>query len=163
MATRTYIPLATTTLASSASSVTFSSIDQSYGDLVLVFDGQTTGVVIPRIRFNGATTNYTVVSMQGSGSSTNSNTFTSSGILLGGQMTSDGTGAIRIAYIMDYSATDKHKTVLVRANQIGGSNPGVEADAGRYASTSAITSLAVVDVTSSFEAGSTFSLYGIAK
>ncbi len=58
--------------------------------------------------------------------------------------------------IMDYSATDKHKTVLYRYD-----NPGVGtmAAASRYASTSAVT---VVKAEFGFAAGDTFALYGIA-
>jgi hypothetical protein len=59
---------------------------------------------------------------------------------------------------MDYSATDKHKTVLVRSNA---ASTGVEAIAQRWASTAAITSILVFPSTGSWAAGGTFSLYGI--
>lgn len=62
-----------------------------------------------------------------------------------------------IVNFMDYSATDKHKTVLVRANANGA---GVEASANRWASTNAITSIKVF-YGYNFSIGSTFALYGI--
>jgi hypothetical protein len=65
MPTPTYTPLATVTLGSSASSVTFSSIPGTYRDLILIFDGTgsgTTGNL--RMTFNGSTlSNFTDVRM----------------------------------------------------------------------------------------------------
>ena len=66
-----------------------------------------------------------------------------------------------ILHFMDYSATDKHKTVLGRADVASGSFPGTEMIATRFASTSAITTIQVYFGTGNIAAGSTFSLYGI--
>jgi FAD/FMN-containing dehydrogenase len=60
--------------------------------------------------------------------------------------------------VMDYTATDKHKTALVRSNNAAF---GVEAHAVRYASTSAVTSLLVFPSSGNWAAGGTFSLYGV--
>jgi hypothetical protein len=62
--------------------------------------------------------------------------------------------------IMDYSATDKHKTVLFE------SGSGVDAElyvsAGRWASTSAVTSVTLKDnQVRPLQTGTTISLYGI--
>jgi len=161
MATPTYIPLATTTLASSASSVTFSSIDQSYGDLVLVSNIDASAFSEFRMRVNGDTgSNYPSVRMQGSGSTTNSATFNFTYFRFNGNSDMDTDFSfISVIQVMDYSATDKHKTFLVRAN----SSNGVDAHAGRWGSTSAITSLEIFPSTGTLESGSTFSLYGIEK
>ena len=67
------------------------------------------------------------------------------------------TGAI-IAQVMDYSATDKHKTFLTRESRTGAA---VAAIASRWASTSAVTSLAVIGDGGNFASGCTFSLYGV--
>jgi hypothetical protein len=65
-----------------------------------------------------------------------------------------------ITQIMDYSATDKHKTTLVRSNNAA---DATEAMTGRYASTTAVTSIEIgLDGSLSFASGSTFSLYGVA-
>jgi len=69
--------------------------------------------------------------------------------------------AVFTVNIMDYSATDKHKTVLTRASTAASS---VWAIAGRVATTSAITSVAFIgpdDASDQFLSGSTFALYGI--
>ena len=156
MATETYIPLATTTLASSASSVTFSSIDQSYGDLVLVFNGSGTTDGFLLSYPNSDTGNGTQVLMNGNGSSTSSASI--SGLSWGTINT--GTRTIAIVQFMDYAATDKHKTILIRDQESGTS---VIARAARWASTTAISSLEIVSNSGNISAGSTFSLFGIAK
>ena len=65
-----------------------------------------------------------------------------------------------VLQIMDYSATDKHKTALARNNVAG---IGVEASATRWANTAAITSVQVYVDTGSFAIGTTLSLYAIAS
>jgi hypothetical protein len=65
-----------------------------------------------------------------------------------------------IHQIMDYSATDKHKTVLT-TRILAASY--VDRFAQRWANTSAITSMEVFASSNAFAIGSTFSLYGIAS
>jgi len=62
--------------------------------------------------------------------------------------------------VFDYTALDKHKSILAR-NDLAASN--TTALAGRYGNTAAITSLVLLGRTRSFDVGSTFNLYGIAK
>jgi hypothetical protein len=66
--------------------------------------------------------------------------------------------SIQVIQFMDYAQTDKHKTVLMRTNRAGG---GVSMIAGRWASTSAITSIVLAPDGGTFNTGSTFYLYGI--
>lgn len=162
MPTPTYIPLANITLGSSASSVTFSSIPSTYRDLVVVMSVQqnTTSARQVWIRPNGDSSNASLVYMDGgsggpaSGTSSNLTAFyVDTGVAANTVTTS-------ITNIMDYSATDKHKTFLTRA---GTPNP-VSAYASRWASTSAITSLLFyIGAGGDYQAGSTFALYGIAS
>jgi len=73
MPTPTYTPLATVTLGSATSSVTFSSIPATYRDLILIFDGTRTGNNNVQYRFNSDTgTNYSTVIAAGNGSGTTS-------------------------------------------------------------------------------------------
>ena len=156
MPTPTYTPLATVTLGSFASSVTFSSIPATYRDLVLVADG-TASAENFFVRFNGDASNYTRVGMVGrsAGASLSFSDSTSYAFVFETFQTNN------IMHIMDYSATDKHKTYLVRINR--GENP-VHASAHRYASTSAITSLAVIgDAGATMSTGTTLNLFGIAS
>jgi hypothetical protein len=60
--------------------------------------------------------------------------------------------------IFDFAQTDKHKSFLSRTDV---ANLETAAQAGRWASTSAITSILIYVAADNFAAGSTFSLYGI--
>jgi hypothetical protein len=152
-----YVALANVTLGSSAATVTFSSISQAYRDLVLIQSGTATGLVAMQMRFNGdnTETNYFRVDMQGNGSTALSAANNNSGF--GVVFTGQGQNTVSI---MDYSATDKHKSMLWRSD--GAANLTL-ATAGRWANTAAITSFQVLCNTALFSAGTTFALYGIAS
>jgi hypothetical protein len=153
-----YVALGTTTLSSAASSITFSSIPATYKDLIVIgnFNGGTAGTF--SIRLNGDSgTNYSRVWMLGSGSgSGNSGTSTNNAYRL---FSYGSTRAVGIAQLMDYSASDKQKTLLWRGND---ASAEVIAIAGRWANTSVVTSLNVFSQDGTFASGSTFSLYGVA-
>ena len=162
MATPTYIPIATTTLVSSSSSVLFAGITQDFRDLVLVCNFTLdNGSTYAYGQLNGDTsTNYSYVYMRGN----NTSAETSSGATpFFGLGVGDTTNPI-LAHIqiMDYSATDKHKIILGRYSMIGDSR--TRADVHRWGSTSAVNSITLAGQSgSSFKTGSTFSLYGIAN
>jgi hypothetical protein len=155
--TNTYTALATLTLTGTDSSITFASIPATYRDLILVGIGSNSADTDLALRFNGDTgTNYSGVRMFGNGSSAGSSSDTGKTYAeIGGVNTSIGDFR---AQIMDYSATDKHKTVLTRTSKTGSY---VVAWANRWASTSAINSVTVYPISGSFAIGSTFSLYGV--
>jgi hypothetical protein len=160
--------LATVTLGASASSVTFSSIPATYRDLILIANGSPSDNSFPVItsRFNADTgANYSRVRMQGSGSGSGASSAASgqSNLELAssfGAGSSSSGRFILVAQVMDYSATDKHKTVLARS---GTSLDGVEAIAARWANTDAVTSWVILTSTAAFASGTTFGLYGIAS
>jgi hypothetical protein len=110
-----------------------------------------------RIAINADTTNhYSRVGMTGNGSATASFSVTTDEyVYVLAASTTISTGLINF---MDYSATDKHKTVLYRGNLTAGR---VSAGAVRWPNTNAITSLVVSVATGNFNSGSTFALYGI--
>jgi hypothetical protein len=165
MPSPTYIPMATVTLTSSASSVTFSNIPATYRDLILIVNGSPSDNSYPAIvsRLNADTgANYSRVRMAGDGSGTGSSSATGQTSLdlasnFGAGSSSSGR-FILSAQLMDYSATDKHKTVLTRS---GTSLDGVEAIAGRWANTGAVTSWVITITSGAFATGTTFGLYGI--
>jgi hypothetical protein len=162
--TPTYIPLATITLSSAQSSVTFGSISQSYRDLVLVCNSRSlytaNNVDDFVVEFNGDTgSNYSTVFMAGYSGGAVSETATNArvGYL---QTSSSGNTSLgtQIAQINDYAQTDKQKTFLGRAS----STDRATATAARWANTAAITSIKVFGIRgSSFAINSTFNLYGI--
>jgi hypothetical protein len=160
MPTPTYDLIASTTLAAATSEVTFGFLPATYRDLVLVANIDGTSQTELYVRMNGDTgSTYTSVRMQGSGSVAASATYSGTG-----SMRLNGNGDIMtdfsfnvILQFFDYSATDKHKTVLSRTNSSG----GVDACAGRWPSTSAINSVTVYPAAGNFDVGSTFNLYGV--
>lgn len=167
MGTPTYQPIAEITLGSSASSVTFSNITQAYRDLVLVINAKSTysSTDYLGIRINGDTgSNYFHVYAGGNDNNQASSGTQTLSYLFGPDTPASSAShfALSTYNIMDYSATDKHKTALIRSGNL--STPlQVIMDAARWANTAAINSL-VISLpynSSSLSSGSTFALYGI--
>ena len=161
MPTPTYTALANITLGSSASSVTFSSIPTTgFRDLVLVIDNATTSTNQEfNFRFNsdtGSNYSYVYAAAVASGPESVSGSAQTQGRL--GNINT--TAANHIMQVMDYSATDKHKTVLVRSNNVGASQTWMLAN--RWASTSAVNTIRIFTGTgTTMPAGVSFALYGI--
>lgn len=160
MPTPTYTPLANITLGSSAASVTFSSISQEYKDLVFIIYTKSTASSEIWLQFNDdSSSNYNYVYMRGSGSAIS---YGESSVDTGARVIIDTSGfSNSIMQIMDYSATNKHKSYLVRNNV---ASAGTDAVAGRWASTAAVTKLKFMTLYNAYslEAGTRIELYGIA-
>lgn len=164
MATPTYTALATETLTGTDTSITFSSIPATYRDLVLVFDGKgTTTPISVRVRVNGDTgSNYSWVRATGGSAGVLSNSYSTTYLpLIWSNQALGTTQTNGILQLMDYSATDKHKTSLIRENSNNTDGTNTAMYAGRWASTTAINQIEVYVATQNFAAGCTFSLYGI--
>jgi|TARA_R110000744_G_scaffold79169_1_gene155647 hypothetical protein len=158
MATETYIPLATVTLATSSSAVYFDSISQDYSDLVLVFECEGSNSNRINGNLNGDTgANYSMVSMENDGGSTVSDSGSGSAYFHAG-VCRDTSRSINIVNIMGYSDTDKHTSILSRENA---PTARLGARAMRWANTAAVTSVAVSCSNGTFDSGSTFKLFGI--
>jgi hypothetical protein len=155
----TYTPIATTTLGSAQSSVTFSSFS-GYTDLYIVVNSTAAGNQNILLRFNSDTgTNYSYTRMTGAGSATSNRESSIDAINLYNSSASlNGVMATTIVQVQNYANTTTFKTVLSRGN--GGANE-TNAQVSLYRSTSAITSLTFSIFTTNFSAGSTFTLYGI--
>jgi len=160
MPTPTYTLIDSVTLGSSASSVTFSSIDQSYGDLVLVMDllGDANISIYQRLNNNSTASAYSYVYMTGTGSASSLSQSLSFFLIGNGAFVRSTSRWLGIEQFLDYSATDKHKSVLGRYNN---TSDGTDAMAGRWANTAAITQIESYTSNGNFVAGSTFHLYGI--
>jgi hypothetical protein len=154
--TATYENIATTTLGSNQSSVTFSSISASFTDLVIVYNGTATGSMIKRIKFNGDTgANYSATVIYGTGSAAGSARYTESWL----DVVNAGTNnAMTIVQIMNYSNTTTNKTYLSRQSSAAIST---EAVVGLWRSTAAINTILIEGSANQFTTGSTFTLYGI--
>lgn len=164
MPTPTYTPLANITLASSASTITFSSISQAYKDLIIVTSLVSSGTYASSsMRLNGDTgSNYSYVYAV-DGPSSFAGTTTAQGLFWSGF--ASGGNVTTILQVMDYSATDKHKTTLARMNKFDSEANNVGMAAFRWASTSAVTSFSIYSsgtYGNPFAAGTTVALYGVA-
>ena len=159
----TYEPIATNTLGTATSSVTFSSISGSYTDLVLILNAKNaTGTdKAVALRFNGDTgSNYSMTRMSGNGSAADSDQSSNDTSMFLGLSNSTVYNS-DIYQIMNYSNTTTYKTAIGRGNL---ADSRLRASVGLWRNTAAITSVTVVNGSSeNFIVGSTFTLYGIAS
>ncbi len=165
----TYTPLARTTLTASSTTVVFSSIPQTYTDLVLVMQpAADVGDENVGIRFNGDTgSNYSYTRLganntAGSTSSNRSNSFTRINTTEASGTSPNLGNLVITSNIMNYANTTTYKNAINHGSQVGGTYNGVEIFAGTWRNTAAITSITIMQGgTRTFIAGSTFNLYGI--
>jgi len=161
----TYTPIATTTLGTATSSVTFSSISSSYTDIILVANliQASTPQRWLSVRLNGDTaSNYSYTNLEGGGTSATSyreSSQTRGAILFNAPSTSVW-GQV-ITSFNNYSNTTTYKTWLSKGGNAGGA---AEAMVGLWRSTAAINTILLTLEGSgqNFAVGSNFTLYGIA-
>ncbi len=147
--------MATVTLTSSASSVSFSSIPATYRDLIIIGAGSPSAGTNVLIRVNGDFgANYSFVYMLGFSGGTLSGSATGQSAAFADTFPNGNF----MVQIFDYPVTDKSKTILTRSN---GGTAQVNAYANRYALTDAVTSVSLTASGQTFSTGFTFSLYGV--
>jgi len=162
----TYEPIATTTLSSNQTNVTFSSISGSYTDLILVANAKAVSSGSNQWWFltfnNDTSSNFSSTFLRGNGTTASSGRYSnrSDGIFPGD--TDNADLSTMIIHIMNYSNTTTYKTTLSRSSD---ASDYVTAVVGLWRSTSAITSLKITnqDIPNNIASGSTFTLYGIAS
>jgi hypothetical protein len=156
----TYEPIATQTLISTSASISFTSIPATYTDIVAVFNGVSTSNVSLSLTFNNDTaSNYSFSRLIGDGSAASSTQSANQANL---QINSGNTSTDReviILHIMNYSNTTTFKPVISRPGNAGQST---SLFSGLYRSTSAINRIDFSASPTTFAAGSTWTLYGIA-
>ena len=162
----TYEKIATTTLGSAASTITFSSISSAYTDLRLTLVGivkPSIGSLVAQIRFNSDSgTNYSATHLLGDGSSASSFRVTNRT-----KLEPEGFATTQpMFFTMDVFsyAGSTNKTVLM-TNSTDRNGAGiVYRGVGLWRNTGAITTIALVgDGGYEYETGTTATLYGILK
>lgn len=159
----TYEPIATTTLTSAVTTITFSSIPSTYTDLRLVWtgisttDGQNLG-----LKFNSTSSGYSVIELTGNGTSALSSRLTGAT-----QFYLNSAGAISSTWPALYDinifsyAGSKYKTSLVsflsNKNSVAGNS---SKSVSLWQNTNAITTIDII-CTSTMKVGTTATLYGI--
>lgn len=154
----TYELIATTTLTSNQTSVTFSGITGSYTDLVCVVSGKnSTSSARIDVMFNGDTlTNYSYLRLQGDGATPTSNKNGTITYMIIGTLTT--TQNTVIAQINNYANSTTYKTVVSRWNT---ADSTVGAAIGLWRSTSAITEIRFGVGSDTLASGTVISIYGI--
>ena len=157
----TYTPIATTT-ASGAATVTFSSIPNTYTDLVLIYTATaSSGTPDMTMRLNNDTAgNYSGTWLSGNGTSATSARDASSRTYMyldsvSGISTTSAN--VSIVNIMNYANTTTYKTVLARSSN---ANNGVDAFVNLWRATPAAINRIDLELTAGNVSG-TFTLYGI--
>jgi len=164
----TYDPIATTTLTSEASTITFSSIASSWTDLRLVMFGIKPSATssAPIARFNSSSTGYSLCAFWGNGSTVTGDYFdtTQGGIpLIYFDGLNDTNPKIGIIDIFSYTGSTK-KTVLCTESSDRSGSGRIAKAVSMWSNTSAITSIDVVDGSGrNFGVGTQVTLYGIKK
>lgn len=159
----TYEPIATTTLGSNQTNVSFTSIASTYTDIVCVLSvaGSANNEQVG-VRFNNDTnSNYSLTELYGTGTTASSyrlsnglNYSLSPNVAIKNTLGNSN----YILQVMNYSNATTYKTALARTNALDSSFPGTAASVGLWRSTAAINR---IDFIGAFLSGSTFTLYGI--
>jgi hypothetical protein len=167
----TYEPIETQTLGSDVATVTFSSIPQTYTDLVLVtnlkhsFAGSVAVRIDACLQFNSDTaSNYSTTYMQGNGTSASSSRLSSqTGIAIISSMASATSFLPSTLNIFNYTNATTYKTVLIRGGNGDDTNYGASMFGGLWRATPAAITTIDFKATSTYvwKTGSTFTLYGI--
>ena len=159
------------TLGTAAASIEFTSIPQTYTDLVVVYAfrsdrGSPQFDDALNVVFNNSTTDYTNMELRGSGSASSSGTATGTSVFAGfipaveATASTFGSGGL---YIPNYTAAVNKSvstdSVLERNNSLAYQ----QIIASLWSNSAAITSVKLSANVSNLIAGSTASLYGITK
>ena len=158
-----YESIATVTLGSSATAITFSSIPSTYKSLQLRGqlkpNGSSTNL---SITFNGASTNYRSHYIEADNSAVYAGSLALSYLLNGGNGTGTTYFGAHIFDIHDYASTTKTKVTRGFGGWDANGTGAVWLTSGLWNDTAAITSITLgVDNGSNINTGSTFALYGI--
>ena len=165
--------LETTTLTSSAASVTFSGLgaysDYKHLQIRMLTRADTSGFADNYMQFNGdSAANYGTHRLIGSGSSVSSSWLAAEGYIRLGdserltQSVADSFGPT-IVDLLDFASTTKTTTARVlsgRTGGVGGGSPRIFLNSGLWTSTDAITSVLFKNF-ANYVAGTRISLYGV--
>lgn len=169
----TYTLIQAQTLASSAATVTFSSIPATYTDLVLRCSTRDTvagaGNGSLALTFNGIATNYHSIFIRGNGSAAASSSGgggvttyidAANGITADSAGNTASTFANTEIYVPSYLVSQNKPVSTFSVSENNSATAFLGAAAGIWANNAAITSL-IMAATTAFDIGSSFYLYGI--
>ena len=155
------------TLGTAAASIEFTSIPDTFTDLVLLVSlrGTTTQVyILAELTFNGSTTGFTSRGLEGNGSS--ASTYSNPHIYINagnGATSTANTFSSHSVYIPNYRGSTNKSVSVNGVLENNATTAYASIQAGLWDNTAPITSLAVKALADQFVAGSTASLYGVLK
>lgn len=167
--TSSFESIATVTLGSPSSTITFSSIPGTYKSLQIRLMAKTAGASVESLdmQFNGiSTSSYYTHRIDGNGSSASAGAFgpfTSARPMYSTLASTGSNGwGVSIIDIIDYASTSKNKTIKAFSGYDNNGSGIVQLISNLYfANTNAITSIVFTNGSGNFTSGSTFALYGI--
>jgi hypothetical protein len=165
----TYTLIASNTLGSSAASVTFSAIPNTYTDLVVRWSARGATGLGNNIdfRINGLTTTvYSRIYLLGDGASASSSLGPdeTSADMRAGYNPSNATASTFNSgeiYLPSYTASQNKPIGSFNVTENNGTTAYIGANANLFRNTSAITSVSIAAASGNLASGSTFWLYGI--
>lgn len=167
MPTPTYVALAKQVLTGTQASVTFSSIVNTYTDLIILCSVRTdraSTVDYLKIRFNGASadTNLTSRFIYGDGATATSSTaaYAQPARLDAASNTANTFSSVEI-YLPNYAGSTNKPISATGVAEDNSTTGYVQATAGLFSDTTAISSITLLNLFGSFVSGSRFDLYGI--
>lgn len=159
----TYEPISTQTVGTAIASVTFSSIPQTYTDLIFIVSAASSVAQDPIVRLNSDSgTNYSYTTLTGNRANAVSARGTNQTGMAQNYFGSDSTTLsenARVMHFFSYSNTTTYKTMLARAGR--GNTDGLALVCNLWRNTAAITSITAITGSGTYSIGSTFTLYGI--
>jgi hypothetical protein len=158
----TYEPIATNTLGSAASSITFSSIPATYTDLRIVLVGTVTSIVDLIMQYNSDTaTNYSYTRLQGTGASVSTDTTSNnSNIRISFGNPSTSVPFMITNDIFSYAGSTFKPALTTWSGDTNGSG-SVGRTISTWRSTAAITSVVMTASGDTWKVGTIATLYGI--
>jgi hypothetical protein len=161
----TYEPIATTTLGSAASSITFSSIPATYTDLRLVLFVKVSAADDLRLRFNTSTTTvYSYTYLYGNGTAASSGFQSGTTYINPAQPNQLPTAQFSLitADIFSYAGSTNKTVLCTNSNDLNGSGVA-ERTVGLWRDTSAVNQIVLSPASGQFAIGTSATIYGILK
>ena len=164
----TYVAIQTVTLSTTSATISFTSIPQTYTDLLVLTSTRTNEASADwsesNITFNGVTTGYTNRYLYGTGTGTgtgsNGTTFVYGGRGTGSTATANTFGNASV-YIPNYTSSNYKSVSTDEVTENGTTAALAFMNAGLWSNSAAITSLTITALGCSFVQYSTATLYGI--
>jgi hypothetical protein len=166
----TYTLIASNTLTSTASIITFSGISNAFTDLILKVSMRDTAVTDYRniqFRFNGSTTTYSQTEFQGTGISSSSTRRTGATYLSSDNTIPAGTSTANTfnnaeIYIPNYTSSAIKPSSTFAAGENNAATAYIMCAANLWSTSAAITQISFI-ADGVHAVGSSFYLYGISK